>query len=123
MWEFNMDSPFDTLENTYLTEKLQSLEEKESKLLSFKTIVDRDKEQFEANVYKKRTIIYDMLSCSINVKSAKDYRDSINDILSNESVSQYYNYFNKILWEIESELSRTREEIISFCNENNIFHI
>ncbi len=118
-----MDSPLDVQENTYLTERLHSLQEKERELLSFKTIVDRDIEEFESDIYHKKSIIYDMLSCSINVKSAKDYRDSINDILSNENVSRYYGYFNKILSEIESELRKTREEIISLCNENKLSHI
>lgn len=118
-----MDRFLDIQENTYLTSKLKSLEEKESELLSFKTILNCDLEQFEADVYHKKSIIYDMVNCSINVKSAKDYRNSINDILSDENVSRYYGYFNNILSEIESELSRTREEIISLCNENNISHI
>lgn len=118
-----MDSILDIQENTYLTNKIKSLEEKESELLSFKTIVKRDMEQFDANIYHKRSIIYDMVDCSINVKSAKDYRNCINEILSNENASRYYGYFNNILSEIESELSRTREEISSLSNENKISHI
>ena len=117
-----MDSTFN-IQNNILIQKMKSLEKKESELLYFKRIVVRDLEQFETNISYKRSIIYDMISYTTNVKSGIDYCNSINDILSDANVSKCYSCFNNILSEIECELRITREKINSLCNENLLSHI